>query len=104
MFPRPCSHLFLSIRGKSGRKEYTLRLWRFFKNHVYALRDNRCFASVHSTAFVGFVEDEQHTMLLAQRHEEVETCHVSFGIFQLRVGYHEIVEGILWQFTFMNIS
>ena len=86
--------------GKSGRKKHALSLWRFFKNHVYALRDNRCFASVHSTAFVGFVEDEQHTMLLAQRHEEVETCHVSFGIFQLRVGNHEIVEGILWQFTF----
>ena len=86
--------------GKGGRKKHALRLRHFLKNHVYALCDNRCFASVHSAAFVGFVEDEQHTMLLAQCHEEVETCHVSFGIFQLGVGNHEIVEGILRQFTF----
>ena len=51
-------------------------------------------SDIHAAALVGLVEDEQHTVTLAQQAKEVEACHVPPGVFQLGVGNHKIVEGI----------
>lgn len=67
-------------------------LWRWVRGLIMNAGDEKSEVYISRSMFAAF---DPSTI-----HEEVETCHVSFGIFQLGVGNHEIVEGILWQFNF----